>query len=119
MQIGAGDQGDMLVLDLLGIVDEEARIRISLVRRMAHNPVVIGHERTHAVMHLVVHLFRLAPLLQFHDDDAVPAAPVGPDDDEIHPLGSLGDVVLYRHLHVVRNLRIIHDVPHELHRIVP
>ena len=86
---------------------------------MADNPLVIGHVSAYAEMHVVIHHLRLAPLLQFHDDDILPILFICANNDEIHALGSLRNIVFNGNLHLVVNLGIIHDVPHELHGVVP
>ena len=119
MQIGTRVQADLLFLDILGIIGEEARIRVGLIGRVADDPIVVGHISPHGIVHLVVDHLGFPPLFQLDNHDIVPVLRIAPDQDEIHPFGRLGDIVLDGNLHLIVDLAVIHDIPHELHRIVP
>ena len=119
MEIRAGMEVDFTVLHALGIVGDEARVGVGLVGRVAYDAVVAGHVCPDAEVHVVVYDFRLGPLLEFDDDYVVFLLAVCAHDDEVHSLRGLRDVVLDCHLHVVCNLGVVHDVAHELHRVLP
>ena len=70
-------------------------------------------------MHVVIHYFRLGPLFELDDNDVVFPVFIGSDQDEIHPLRGLGNVILDCNLDSIVNVGIIDNVPHELHGILP
>ena len=82
---------------------------------MTDDSVIVGDICPNAEMHLVIDLLRLGPLLQFHDDDAILVFRISADNDEVHALRCLGDVVFDGNLDVVIDLGIVDDVAHEIH----
>ncbi|MBP5190389.1 MAG: hypothetical protein J6031_05695 [Bacteroidales bacterium] len=119
MQISAGHQVDVQVGHRLGIVVDKTGIGIRLIGRVTHYPLVLGHKRAHAVVHLVVDLLGLLPLLELDNDDIVVIVAVCPRNDEIDPLGRKRYVVFDGDVHLVVDVTVIDNVSHELHRVLP
>ena len=86
---------------------------------MADNAVVVRNESSHTETHVVIHHLGLGPLLQFDNDNIVVPIFIGANDNEIDTLGSLWNVILYGDLYLVVDITVIHNIPHELHGIVP
>ena len=119
MQIRAWDEIDVVVLHHLRIVRDKAGIGISLIGRMAHHPLVVRNICTHAEMHFIIHNLSLAPLFELDDDDIIVHPVLCAENDEIHPLRRLRDIVFDGNLNVIVYLRIIHDIAHEHHGVMP
>ena len=75
--------------------------------------------RPDTVMHVISHNLSLLPLLEFDYDYVVFSGLISSGNNKIYALGGQGNIVFYSDSYFVINFRIVHDVAHELHRILP
>ena len=119
VQVCAGPDPDLLVLDLLGRILNKRGVSISLIRGMIDNAIRAARKSTDTMLHNIVNFFRLVPLLQLDDDNIAAVVLVSACDHKIHALGSSGDLVLDRDIGVAGNLRIVDHRSHKMQRILP
>ena len=105
VQIGAGRQKYLLILYFLIVVTDQHGVGPGLIGGMDHLP----HRASGIGLHQAVPAFYgrdLVPLLQFDDDHICPLRPVIAGDQEVYPLGCLGNVVLYGNARIGGDLAV-------------
>ena len=86
---------------------------------MAYDAVSICYKGPDAIMHIICDNISFLPLFELHNDNVFLAGSVCAGDYKVNSLGSQRNIVLNTDAYLIVNLGIVHNISHELHRILP